>query len=441
MLMLIGKQQIDPRLLAVENFRHIQSASEGIALLKHAVDIVKNEEYIAAALEVIIRLASGKSKTVAAQLGDGGICSILDGLLGQKMQVIELCKLCIQAIATLITVTETEVDMRQPHSLSNRRSSELLSTSEEAKSPEKMSKPVVDDVSANRKRLANSAVLFRLIKACHIHCADSPTLVIGLKVLLIFAKDAGEAAKLVSCGVCDILSQAIRIHAQQEDITTLVCQCADAVILHDLDECDGSLGCQDKLSDNFMCEVLSGNILQAKLHPSLLTTCWALRLLGSLARRNSALKDRLASCGICELVPPLCSAEFMANIDFAESLCWCIASLSFPHEDNQTKLGASGACMIIVKLLNIHSKDVMLVQEACRALHQLGEQHDANLALLVATDAPSLCMQLLKKYDARHDVLHWVMYALATLAQSSEAQAKLNADGICAEVVALMHRS
>lgn len=364
------------------------------------------------AVEVVIRLANESSSTQAALLADGGVCAMIDSILGQKLHVASVCGLCLEAILAVIS---PDMDGVTPSSSA-------------------------DSSSAQRKRLTGSATIFRLIKACHTHSADSAILLTGLRIVLIVIEECGEASKLVSCGICDLLAMAVRQHSPVDAVVVMACRCTNALILFDLEENGGALGTQDKLADTFLCELLVGKVLQSKLVPTLSSASWALKVVGSLARRSSSNKERLAACGACEAVPQLCSEAFLCSSDFAESVCWCFANLSFPDDVNQGRLGASGACGIVVSILKQHANNVMLIQEGARALHQLGELHDSNLQLLNELDAPAFCMELIRKYDSRHDVLQWVMYALATLAESSTALARLHEDGLCAEVVALTNR-
>eukprot|EP00981_Chlorochromonas_danica_P005407 scaffold1091_cov164-Ochromonas_danica.AAC.30 len=398
------------------------------------MDIVKDDSYLQAALEMVIRLVGDRATAVAIQQNDQGLCSAVDNILGQKMHVPILCQLCLEAMFLLTN--------QRDGSSAKRRSSSGggANTDVVATSTDKTWTSIFGENIFGRKKLTSSATIFRILKACHSQVAAPNCLLAGLKLILAIIQETEDVSKLVSCGVCDFLILSLHEHPLEEAVVVETCKCIDAILLFDLDECNSSLGCQDKLGEGFLCELIVGKVLPEKLDPSMSSVTWGLRVIGTLARRNPTNKEKLNNCGACEAISPLCTDYFLDDVDFAASVCWAFANLSFPSEENQTRLGSANACSIIIAILKKHIDNVIIIQEGCRAIHQLGELHDGNLQILVDLGTPKFCMELIRKYAFRDDILQWIVYALATLAESVTALTVLQDNNICVELVALMNR-
>eukprot|EP01031_Cornospumella_fuschlensis_P045005 gene45005-55055_t len=259
----VAKPQISERLLNVAHFHEIQTASESVALLKHASEVVKNDDYVEASLYVAMRLADDKTKVAAGQLGDLGVCGIVDAILGQKMQSVAICKVILTLFVSLMSPPDAELSGRRN---SQRKSITDLKDDSSNKSKVTAVSPALAGIQANRKRLSGSSVIYKIIKACSTHCGNMQTLHAGLLATHILVSECKETSKLASCGACEMLCQVVRSHPLQEDLVTLACQSADLMIRQDIEDHGGSLGCQDKLGEHFMCELLAAKILQSKLN-------------------------------------------------------------------------------------------------------------------------------------------------------------------------------
>lgn len=257
-------------------------------------------------------------------------------------------------------------------------------------------------------------------------------------ITILFADDT--PSKLVSCGVCELLGLSIRQHSSSEPLVVLLCACINKLVMFDIDQSGGSLGSQDKLAENFVCEMLIGKVLPLKLNPSIQSASAAVRAVGSLARRHSNNSDRLGACNACEAVMELCINPYLEDAQFAASICWCFANLSFPNEENQDKLGNSGACEVVLNILNQYGENTEIVQEGCRAMHQLAEFHDENLARFYEGNGFSVCNELIYKFNTRDDVLQWIMYALSTLVEHLEDLKKIHEVGLIDKIVELLSR-
>lgn len=172
-----GKPAIEPQLLSVEHFKNIRTPQECAALLKHAVEVVKSDQYMDAALRVVLRIASEKP-TAGAELGDFGVCGLLDSVLGQKLQDPNLCRLTLEIILLLITQKGPDTGAQ-----SQQRSIVLAAVAGMVGNA---------DAQTNIRRLSTSATIFRIIKACHTHCSDASMILLGLKSLHYIISEAGR---------------------------------------------------------------------------------------------------------------------------------------------------------------------------------------------------------------------------------------------------------
>jgi hypothetical protein len=109
---------------------------------------------------------------------------------------------------------------------------------------------------------------------------------------------------MVSCGICEFLSTILKKHTFNEKLLHKTCDLLYSIILIDIDEADESQNIQEKLTDYNVCEELVvrllGSYTQLKQDYSLVSV---LKLIGAMARRNDRNKQRLAICGVCELLP------------------------------------------------------------------------------------------------------------------------------------------
>ena len=310
-------------------------------------------------------------------------------------------------------------------------------------------------------------------------------------------------SKLIGSGSCDLLGQSLRMHHGNGAVVSWCCRCMHALILNPVLGQVDSGHCQDKLAESFVMESLISLVLRDRQEdetaPPLQreAAVWAIRAVGSMARRNSANKERLARLGTCEKLLPLFHSFVGADLtqkeqdDVLESLCWCIGNLGSPDESNQTLLGQQGVHHIVGYALLVNSSlvslitstedkivsgngsskkagsrsvSVLVVQEALRALRSLCHNHSANLQLFFEwrwspsssssssnvevnlTDSGSgvqLCevlADLLLSSRERSEVLQWSGYAIASLSMEVRFLKRLGSLRVCEYAVDSLNR-
>jgi hypothetical protein len=77
-----------------------------------------------------------------------------------------------------------------------------------------------------------------------------------------------------------------------------------------------------------------------------------------LARRHDTNKKRFSSNGVCSLVPALYLKEkkVISDVVFVEAVCWCLANLAYPDEQNQIDIGKSQGVTLIYDILQVYGK-------------------------------------------------------------------------------------
>lgn len=102
--------------------------------------------------------------------------------------------------------------------------------------------------------------------------------------------------------------------------------------------------------------------------------CW---LVNDLASNHD--DNKLADHGVCEaLVEVMSNAVDKAHGDLLEIGCKAVGSLAHDHPDSKAKLGASGACEMVVNALRHFSTQVGIQSQALLAVTRLATDSEDN---------------------------------------------------------------
>jgi hypothetical protein len=186
-----GQKTIDPATFKISQFDDVHSATDAMTLFRFAADS-KNDEYLKAALNMIFRLCQeDSSKTISVQLGEQGICSMIDTVFGQRLNDIQMSNHALQVMFVLILSPElsTTAQRRRP----SEGSSLLSSLTENSTLKAFTGSAASQDTSANRKRFSSSGTLFRIIKCGLTHINEVSLLLSVLKVLREFVSDPSKS--------------------------------------------------------------------------------------------------------------------------------------------------------------------------------------------------------------------------------------------------------
>jgi hypothetical protein len=294
---------------------------------------------------------------------------------------------------------------------------------------------------SNMNRFSSSGTLFRIIKAGAHHIQDMSIVIWCLRCILVFARDGGLVPKLLACGIAEMMGNTLSQYGGTQLVVTLCCQIIHFMVFEDVEELDCKNNCQDKFGERGICEVLSVRSLSLVGDFGVNATNWILRAIGSLSRKNDDLKRRFALCGTCEMIAKECRRpDFLRDKSFAESLCWCIANISFPDGENQQNLGKYGLCLTLTEILKSHETEASVVQEGLRALRNLCHGHDSNALFAEQACSVAQVMKLFRTYSEKPEVLQWVMYCLCSLVPFACFDTQLLQEQICPEMVSALQR-
>ena len=199
---LIDQKQIDPSTFRISQFDDVHSSSDAMSLFKFAVDS-KNEEYLKAALNMVFRLCQeDTSKVIASQLGDAGICSLVDTVFGQRIADIQMSNHSLQVMYVLMVSPEQSLGAQRRVS----NDSSLFSSIAENSTIKTLtgSSPAISN-AANRQRFSSAGTLFRIIKCGLTHINEVGLLISVLKVLKEFLSEDGTFSMVISA-LADLFS-------------------------------------------------------------------------------------------------------------------------------------------------------------------------------------------------------------------------------------------
>lgn len=165
----------DHRRLNIENLPHITEPADVVEVLNRAVEL-KNTAYTLAALDLVTTLCEqDKSKTMSANLGSEGTCSVVEHLLGLNISTQNLTEAALRSICSLIT----PVSPAQEVSIVTAASGGICTGTAEA------------GVSSNRRRFSSAGSVYQIVKAANIHVGDEIVLEWGLRVLFYLSLEQG----------------------------------------------------------------------------------------------------------------------------------------------------------------------------------------------------------------------------------------------------------
>jgi hypothetical protein len=250
--------------------------------------------------------------------------------------------------------------------------------------------------------------------------------------------------KLLACGGCDLLIKSLATHPQCDEVLIWTCR-----NIHNFVAYDSAGNTQAKFGDSGVCETLVTVVLADDcVAISEQAAVWVLKATGSLARYHPVNKRKLGVAGVAGMINRLYGRFSLQNRTFSESICWAVGNLSYPDEDNQTLLGSDdlqsgggNACEIVNRSLTQHLLSTIVVQESLRAVRNLVHQHDDNLNAMFGMGVVDTMVAVLRQYrETNSDVMQWVWYATASLAEHDGCLTEFGRNGVCSAVVASINR-
>ncbi len=241
-----------------------------------------------------------------------------------------------------------------------------------------------------------------------------------------------------------MLIKSLATHPQCDEVLIWTCR-----NIHNFVAYDSAGNTQAKFGDSGVCETLVTVVLADDcVAISEQAAVWVLKATGSLARYHPVNKRKLGVAGVAGMINRLYGRFSLQNRTFSESICWAVGNLSYPDEDNQTLLGSDdlqsgggNACEIVNRSLTQHLLSTIVVQESLRAVRNLVHQHDDNLNAMFGMGVVDTMVAVLRQYrETNSDVMQWVWYATASLAEHDGCLTEFGRNGVCSAVVASINR-
>jgi hypothetical protein len=182
--------------------------------------------------------------------------------------------------------------------------------------------------------------------------------------------------RIVTCGGCDLLAQALRTHSNCDDIVVWTCRTlCNSILTLDAVNAQDRIVCQDKLAQLLVAEVLISEFSERLGVIGKLAAQWALKAVGCLARRHEGNMHTFVELGVCELLHNVQQHFSLEDEKIAESICWVIGNVSYPSEEAQARWGACGACSVVLTTLRKHVSSEETVQGALPASLRILSSH------------------------------------------------------------------
>jgi hypothetical protein len=201
---------------------------------------------------------------------------------------------------------------------------------------------------------------------------------------------------LAKQGACEVIKRVLEVHLDRETVVefafgTIVNFTEDRndLVLH-------------KLSAAGVCEA----IMPAFLMHCVDSNCESVAELGGWAIKNLAMANHenntiLGAMGACEGVTSALQGH-LGHASVAEMCLWAMRALAGSSENitNSYRLGACGACEAVTSALQLHYAIEAVVEQGCGAVLNLAQYSPQNRALLTAADAYNVIIKAVKEHIA-----------------------------------------
>lgn len=169
--------------------------------------------------------------------------------------------------------------------------------------------------------------------------------------------------RIITCGGCDLLAQALRSHSGCDDIIVWSCRTlCNCILTLDVVNAQDRTVCQDKFAQQLVLEILVSEFAERLSVVGKLAAQWSLKAIGCLARRHELNMRTFVELGVCELLQSVQQQFSLDDEKIAESVCWVIGNVSYPSSEAQQRWGACGACEVVLNTLKKHVNSEETVQ-------------------------------------------------------------------------------
>ena len=224
---------------------------------------------------------------------------------------------------------------------------------------------------------------------------------------------------LAKHGACELIKRVLEIHLDREAVVefafgTIVNFTEDRndLVLHKL----SAAGVCEAIMPAFLIHCVNSNSESvAELGG------WTIKNLAMANHENNTI---LGAMGACEGVTSALQGH-MGHASVAEMCLWAMRALAGSSENvtNSYRLGACGACEAVTSALQLHYALEAVVEQGCGAVLNLAQHSQQNRALLTAADAYNVIIKAVKEHIAgsNEDIEFIGFGALSNLMRSEDS--------------------
>ncbi len=252
----------------------------------------------------------------------------------------------------------------------------------------------------------------------HITTEDVATNASSALASLAF-KDEGNQARLFAAGACVEIVTALRTHDKSEPVTENACRaiynlCADSQNVSEL----GNKGA---------CGLVVTSMQTHFSAPTVVTQCllatYALAVKVKVDRVHTGNTRKLVTKGAIEIVVAIMQ-KYGENEEVQRSAAMAVTSLA-RIEANRIKLGAAGACDLVMVAMRTHISSAAVVCKMALAIDALSAQSDGNKVKFIAAGAVDILIAAFQKHEKIAYLVADIFRALVTLSTNEDSKLKI----------------
>jgi hypothetical protein len=223
---------------------------------------------------------------------------------------------------------------------------------------------------------------------------------------------------LAKHGACEVVKHVLEIHLDRESVVEF----AFGTIVNFTEDRNDLV--MHKLSAAGVCEA----IMPAFLLHCVDSNCESVAELGGWTIKNLAMANHenntiLGAMGACEGITSALQGH-MGHASVAEMCLWAVRALAGSSENitNSYRLGSCGACEAVTSALQLHYALEAVVEQGCGAVLNLAQNSQQNRALLSAADAYNVIIKAVKEHmsGSNEDIEFIGFGALSNLMRSED---------------------
>eukprot|EP01041_Mallomonas_annulata_P000452 gene452-819_t len=218
----------------------------------------------------------------------------------------------------------------------------------------------------------------------------------------------------------------MKIHELIKGVTEAGCMCLVNLVYNDNDS-------RDKLGEMGVCEIITNILRIHTVNAEVVTAgCLAMKNISANSTRNKVL---FGDCGSCEVMVSIMQL-YIHNIPLLESICWAIRNLS-SIETNRIKLYSNGICDKLIDILTLHSDKISICEQICAIIANMAISKEYTIPLGI-TGACHMIISVVKSHRFEIGVIQQGFSAIRNLATNSINNEKFYDCGTCELVSSLL---